>query len=117
MPRSRDKPQSDVVDPLRAPCCPSPEIEEREDEHPHQIDEMPIETHDFDGLVIPLPAGEKTAPLAVEISAPDLASGDDQEEHTERHMRAMEPRDHEEAGAELGRAERIAPGTYPFVHD
>src|SRR6266850_435050 len=96
---------------------PSPEIEEREDEHPHQIDEVPIETHDFDGLVVPLPAGEKAASVAVEISPPDLPSNDDQEKHAERHMRAVETCDQEKAGAKLGRTERIAPGTYPFVHD
>src|SRR5215510_10567590 len=106
-------------------CCwpslcvmfPSPEIEDRENEHPHQIDEVPIQSHDLDGLVVPLPAGEKAAPIAVEISPPDLPSDDDQENHANRHMRAMKTRDHEKAGAELCCAERIAPGTYAFVHD
>src|SRR3972149_5515014 len=39
---------------------PLPKIENCEDEYPHQIDEVPIQTHDFDHLVVPLPAGQET---------------------------------------------------------
>src|SRR5215471_15593683 len=96
---------------------PSPKIEDGEDEHPHQIDEVPIETHDLDGFVVSLPAGEEAASGAVEVSPPDLPGDDDQEQHAERHVRAVKAGDHEKAGAELGGAERIAPGTHPFIHD
>src|SRR3546814_1984548 len=89
---------------------PSPEIEHCEDEHPHQIDEVPIQAHDFDGLVIALPAGEEAPPLAIVVSPPNLPGNDDQEDPADRDMRAVETRDHEESGAELRRAERIDPG-------
>ena len=55
-----------------AACCPcvyrcfshvclSPQIKECEDEHPDQIDEMPVETHDLDAFVVALAAREKAA--------------------------------------------------------
>src|SRR3546814_10456945 len=75
---------------------PSPEIEDRKDEHPHQIDEVPIQAHDFDGLVVPLPAGEKAAPLVIVVSPPNFPGNEDREDHTDRDMRAVETRDHEE---------------------
>ena len=64
-PDPQDKRQSDVVVLLREPCYLLPKIKERKDEYPHQIDEVPIQTHDFDDLVVPLPAGHKTWPLTI----------------------------------------------------
>src|SRR6266581_4279915 len=105
-------------------CCPSacsmvflPKIEDCEDEHPHQIDEVPVQTHGFDDLVATFPAGHETRPHAIQVTAQHLDRHDDQENHADRHVRAVETRDHEKARAELSRAHGVAPGTYALVHD
>src|SRR5262249_57517953 len=102
-------------------CCPStcataacamvtsPKIEKGKDEHPHQIDEVPVQTHDFDDLVVPLPAGEKASRFAVEVSTQHLSRNDDQEDHSDRHMGAVEPRDHQKPQAKLLPAPPFAP--------
>src|ERR1700704_864902 len=41
----------------------SPKIKKGKDEHPHQIDEVPVQAGYFDDLVMPLPAREKAGPL------------------------------------------------------
>src|SRR5688572_11766214 len=69
--------------------CLSPKIEECENEHPDQVDEMPVESHDLDVLVAAPAAGEEPGPSRVVISAPDLSRHDDQEDHPERHMGAV----------------------------
>src|SRR5207249_11739190 len=92
----------------------SPKIEKGKDEHPHQIDEVPVQAHDFDDLVVPFPAGEEASRFAVEVSTQHLSRHDDQEDHSDRHMGAVEARDHEETGAKLLRAPRVAPRTHPF---
>src|ERR1044072_7204923 len=92
----------------------SPKIEECENEHPDQIDEMPVEPHDFDVLVATPAAGEEAGPSDGVVSTPDLPRHDDEEDHPDRHMRAVEAGDHEESRTELRRAPRIAPGSYPF---
>src|SRR5258708_16035287 len=79
----------------------SPKIKEGKDEHPHEIDEVPVQAGDFDDLVIPLPAREKAAPRDVEVSPPDLSRDGDQENHADCHVSAVEARDHTEAGSEL----------------
>src|SRR4030095_2390346 len=94
----------------------SPKIEKGKDEHPHQIDEVPVQAHDFDDLIVPLPAGEKASRFAVEVSTQHFSRNDDQEDHSERHMGAVEARNHEKAGAKLVRAPRVAPRPHPF-HD
>src|ERR1700722_6194681 len=73
----------------------SPEIKKRKNEHPHKIDEVPVQASDFDDLVLPFPAREKTAPFDVEVSPPNLSSDGDQENHADRHVGAVEPGDHE----------------------
>src|ERR1700682_6273855 len=75
----------------------SPEIKKGKDEHPHKIDEVPVQAGDFDDLVMPFPAREKTAPFDIEVAAPNLSRNGDQEDHTDRHVGAMEARDHEKA--------------------
>src|SRR5262245_1431901 len=92
----------------------SPEIKEGEDEYPHQIDEVPVQAHDLDVLVMALPAREKAAPLDVEVASPDLSRDHDQEDHADRHVGAVEAGDHEEARTELLRAPGIAPGADAF---
>ena len=92
----------------------SPEIEQGKDEHPYQIDEVPIEAHDLDDLVAALAAGEEAPPAAVEVATEDLARDDQQEDHADRHMGAMEARDHEEGRAELRCAPRVGPGPDPL---
>src|SRR5262249_52320260 len=99
-----------------AMCRASPKIEKGKDEHPHQIDEVPVQAHDFDVLVVPLSAGEKASRLAVEISTQHFSRNDDQKDHSNRHMGAMEARDHEKTGPKLVRAPRVAPRPHPF-HD
>src|SRR6266853_3919010 len=94
-----------------------PKIKDREDEDPDQIDEVPIQTQGFDDLVVALSAGQKARSHGVQIAPQDLDRGDDQENHADRHVRAVESGDHEEARAELGRTHWIAPGTYPLMHD
>src|ERR1700676_3043371 len=94
----------------------SPKIEKGKDEHPHQIDEVPVQAHDFDDLVAPLLAGEKASRFAVEVSTQHFSRNDDQEDDSERHMGAVEARDHEKAGAELVRAPGVAPRPHAF-HD
>src|SRR5258708_25873763 len=74
----------------------SPEIKQGKDEHPHKIDEVPVQTGDFDDLVMPFPAREKTAPFDIEISSPNLSRDGDQENHADRHVGAVEAGDHEE---------------------
>src|SRR6267154_3549871 len=108
-------------------CCPaicttasvmptSPKIEECKDEHPHQIDEVPVQAGDFDDLVVPLPAREKAAPFHVEVSPPDLSRDRAQENHPDRHVRAVEAGDHEKARAKLRRTPRVFPGP-DALHD
>src|SRR5262249_9820940 len=93
-------------------CClchgPSPKIEKGKDEHPHQVNEVPVQAHDFDVLVVSLPAGEKASRFAVEVSTQHLSRNDDQEDHSNRHMGAVEAGDHEKTGAKLVRAPRVA---------
>mgnify|MGYP003407782789 CR=1 FL=1 len=117
MPRSSDRCRSGAVAPLRVPRWsrpdagallyvprfPLPKIEKREDEYPHQIDEVPIQPHRFDDLVVPLPTRQKPGRLAIQVSPPDLDGHDDQEYHADRHVRAVESRDHEKGSAELRR--------------
>ncbi len=102
--------------PGRASCALSPKIEQGKDEHPHQIDEVPVEAHDLDVLVAALPAGEKASRFAVKVATQHFSRNDDQEDYPDRHMGAVEARDHEEAGAELLRAPRIAPRPHA-LHD
>src|ERR1700732_2074038 len=75
----------------------SPKIKKGKDEHPHKIDEVPVQARDFDDLVIPLPAREKAASLDVEVSPPNLARDGDQENHADRHVGTVEACDHEKA--------------------
>src|SRR5580704_6304278 len=74
----------------------SPEIKKGKDEHPHKIDEVPVQAGDFNDLVMPFAAREKAAPFDVEISPPDLSRDGDQENHADRHVGAVEAGDHEE---------------------
>src|SRR6266705_641205 len=74
----------------------SPEIKQGKDEHPHKIDEVPVQAGDFDDLVMPFPAREKAAPFDIEISPPNLSRDGDQENHADRHVGAVEASDHEE---------------------
>src|SRR6266705_3874749 len=94
----------------------SPEIKKRKDEHPHKIDEVPVQAGDFDDLVIPLPAREKTVPSDIEVSPPNLSRDGDQENHADRHVGAVEASDHEKARTKLRRAPRVAPGA-DALHD
>ena len=56
--------------------------------------------------------------FSVSIVAPPYLPGhQDQEQHADRHVEAVEPGDHEEARAELGCAHRIAPGADAFFDD
>src|SRR5260370_797243 len=75
----------------------SPEIKKRKDEHPHEIDEVPVQAGDFDDLVMPFPAREKAAPFDVDVSPPNLSRNGDQEDHADRHVGAVEAGDHEKA--------------------
>ena len=50
---------------------------------PDEINEMPIETHGFDNLVVPLPAGEKSSLIVVEVPTPDFSGDNEQEEHSD----------------------------------
>src|SRR5687767_1916588 len=88
----------------------SPQIEECEDEDPDQIDEVPVEAHDLDGLVAASPAGEEAAPFLVEIAPPDLAGDDEEEDDADRDMGAMKAGDHEEGRSELCRPPGVFPG-------
>src|SRR5215217_2801563 len=89
----------------------SPKVEKGKDEDPDQIDKMPVKAHGLDNLVTSSPAGEKARRSDVEISPPNLPRYNDEEDDADRHMRAMEARDHEESRAELGCAPRVAPGS------
>src|SRR5882757_9466237 len=82
-----------------------PKIKECEDEYPHQIDEMPIQPRNLDGLI---------APLAVIKSSPDPASYDSQVNHARRDVQAVETGDHEKRRSKLRRAPGIPPGTNSF---
>src|ERR1700720_3403201 len=75
----------------------SPEIKKGKDEHPHKIDEVPVQAGDFDDLVMSFAAREKTAPFDVEISPPNPSRAGDQENHADRHVGAVEACDHEKA--------------------
>src|SRR6266581_7137641 len=94
---------------------PSPKIEDCEDEYPNQIDEVPVQAHDLDDLVLTLPAGHEARPLVIQISPNNLCRHDEKENHAHRHVSAVETRDHEKNRAELGRPQGVAPGTYSFV--
>src|SRR6478752_1523939 len=98
-------------------CCSLPrlpEIEEREDEDPDQVDEVPVQAHDLDDLVVALAAGEEARAPVLEVAAAHLDRHDDEEDHPYGHVRAVEARDHEEGRAELGGAPGVAPGPHAF---
>src|SRR5690606_39303556 len=88
----------------------SPQVEEREDEDPDQIDEVPVEPGDLDDLVTTLPTREEPAGASVEIAAQDFPRDDDQKDDADRYVRAVKAGDHEEGGAEL----RRAPGVFQW---
>src|SRR6202047_2533659 len=75
----------------------SPKVKKSKDEHPHKIDEVPVQAGDFDDLVMPLPAREKAVPFDIEVSPPNLSRDGDQENHADRHVGAVEACDHEKA--------------------
>ena len=77
---------------------------------------MPVQASDLDDLVAALPAGEKAAAFTVEVAAPDLARDNQQEDHADGYVGAVEPSDHEKARAELWCAPRITPRPHAF-HD
>src|SRR5690606_1994970 len=87
------------------PRVRSPEIEEGKDEHPHEIDEVPVKACDLDDVVVV---------LAVVVTAQHLEGHDGQVQYANRHVQPVEARHHEEDRAELGRAEGIGPGPDPF---
>src|ERR1700730_18057010 len=82
-----------------------PQIEECEDEDPHQIDEMPIQAGDLHGLI---------GSLAVIKSRPDPARDDSQVNHARRDVQAVETGDHEKTRSELRRAPGVPPRTDAF---
>src|SRR5690606_38903372 len=86
-----------------------PEIEERENEYPDEIDEMPVEPRDLDDLVV--------AAAALVIAAQHLHRDDDEIDYARGHVHAVKARDHEERGAELLCAHRVAPRPNAFVDD
>src|SRR2546421_7149474 len=96
---------------------PSPQIENCKDEYPYQIDEVPVQAHDFDDLVFTLPPGHEARPLVIQISPNDLRRHDQKKNHADRHVRTVEARDHEKSRAELGRTQGVAPGTYSLMDD
>src|SRR5260370_16269935 len=71
----------------------SPKVKKGKDEHPHEIDEVPVQAGDLDDLVIPLPAREKAAPFDVDVSPPNLARAGDQEHHADPPLAPPDPRD------------------------
>src|ERR1700693_3665701 len=75
----------------------SPEIKKGKDEHPHKIDEVPVQAGDFDDLVMPFAAPEKTPAFDTANTPPNLSRDGDQENHADRHVGAVEAGDHEEA--------------------
>src|SRR6266481_7547693 len=79
-----------------------PKIEEREDEYPHQVDEMPIQARNLHGLI---------APHAVIKSSPNPESYDRQVNHACRYVQAVETGDHKERRPKLRRAQGVPPGT------
>src|SRR3712207_2862215 len=93
----------------------SPEIEEREDEDPDEVDEVPVEAHDLHRFILPFAACEEAAPFVIVVPAPDLAGDDKQEEHAEAHMGAVKARDHEEGRAELCRSPWVGPGAHALM--
>src|SRR5688572_2499619 len=84
----------------------SPEIKQRKDEHPNQIDEVPVQAGDLDDLVI---SGALVAPLQ------DPGRNDAQVDHADGDVQSVKAGDHEERRAELRRAPRVAPRTHAFV--
>ncbi|MNR56044.1 hypothetical protein D3C85_1765380 [compost metagenome] len=51
----------------------------------------------------------------VVVPALHLVGDDEQVDHTTRHVEAVEAGNHEERGAELRRAHRVAPGPHALV--
>src|SRR5947208_15210215 len=62
-----------------------PKIKECENEYPHRVDEMPIQTGDLQRLI---------APLTVIKSAPNTQSYDSKVDNTSRYVLDVEPGDH-----------------------
>src|ERR1700716_1610981 len=75
----------------------SPKIKKGKDEHPHKIDEVPVQAGDFDDLVMPFPAREKPALFDIEAPPPNLSRDGDQENHADCHVGAVEASNHEKA--------------------
>src|SRR5947207_2007142 len=66
---------------------------------------MPVETGDFDDLIVP---------LALVVASFHLEGNRGQIDYTYRHVQAVKSGDHEEAGAELRRAPRVLPRANAF---
>ncbi|EGE57387.1 hypothetical protein RHECNPAF_4310011 [Rhizobium etli CNPAF512] len=90
----------------------SPQIEKSEDEDPDQVDEVPVEAHDLDGLVAAFPAREEAAPFHVEIASPDLAGNDEQEDDADRDVGAVKAGNHEKGRSELCCPPWVFPGAH-----
>src|SRR4051812_13287296 len=88
----------------------SPEIKEGEDEDPHEVDEVPVQSHDLDDLVAAAAAREEAPSPCLEVTAPDFPCHDEKEDHPEGYVRAVKASDHEKGRAELGGAPRVFPG-------
>src|SRR5690348_5169572 len=97
-----------------AMICLSPQVEQREDEDPHQVDEVPVEAGDLDDLPAALARSEEALLAGVEIAAPDLAGHQYEEDHPDGDVGAVEAGDHEEHRAELRRPPGVLPRADAF---
>src|SRR5918998_2843448 len=95
----------------------SPQVEEREDEDPDEIDEVPVQARDLDNLVVAAAARKEASSSGLKVAAPNLAGNDDQEDHAECDVRAVEPRDHEEGRTELRRSPRVLPWPHSLLDE
>jgi cytochrome c oxidase subunit 1 len=63
------------------------------------------------------PMGEETWRLMFEIATQNFDRHDDQENHADRHVKAMKAGDHEKTRTKLGGAHWITPRPHPFLDD
>jgi hypothetical protein len=88
----------------------SPQVKERKDKYPYQINKVPIKTGNFDHLII-------AAPVAIIIARPNAGGSDDQINHTSGYVLSVKAGNHEEGCTKLWCPHRITPGSYTFFYD
>lgn len=78
---------------------------------------MPIKAQCLDHFIAPSPPSQEAPPLGIQRSSHHFTRHDQQEDHPDAHMGAMEAGDQKESRAELCRPPWVAPGPDAFMDE